>query len=83
MATSKNIKSYHWRRQTNNVAIFTTIIEVIDKPSLKIQQAVIPVTLRVVKSNKLILFLRMDWHTKHAIVINIGNNTLDFTIQRQ
>src|ERR1044072_8834597 len=64
----------------NNI---TTMIEVIDEPPLKIQQAVVPVTLRVVKSLKPILLLEMDWHTKHAVVTNVGNNTLDFTAQGQ
>ena len=59
----------------NNI---TTIIEVINKPSLKIQQAVVFVILRVVKSSKLILLLRIDWHIKYAVVINVGNNILDF-----
>ena len=43
----------------------------------------VPVTLRVVKSLKPILLLGMDWHTKHAVVTNVGNNTLDFTAQGQ
>ena len=60
----------------NNI---TTMIGIIDEPLLKIQQAVVPITLRVVKSSKPILLLGMDWHTKHAVVTNIGNNTLDFT----
>src|ERR1043165_3305744 len=64
----------------NNI---TTMIEVIDEPPLKIQQVMVPVTLRVVKSLKPILLLGMDWHTKYAIVTNVGNNTLDFTTQGQ
>ena len=64
----------------NNI---TTMIGVIDEPSLKIQQAVVPITLRIVKSPKPILLLKMDWHTKHAVVTNVGNNTLNFTAQGQ
>src|ERR1044071_10019616 len=64
----------------NNI---TTMIGVIDEPPLKIQQAEVPVTLRVVKSLKLILLLGMDWYTKHAVVTNVGNNTPDFTAQGQ
>jgi hypothetical protein len=59
------------------------MIGVIDKPLLKIQQAVVPVTLKVVKSTKLILLLRMDWHTKYAVVTNIDKQTLNFTFQGQ
>jgi len=64
----------------NNI---TTMIGVIDEPPLKIQQAAVPVTLRVVKSLKPILLLGMDWYTKHAVVTNVGNNTLDFMAQGQ
>ena len=64
----------------NNI---TMMIEIIDKPSLKIQQAVMPVILRVVKSNKLILLLKMDWHTKYTVVTNVSNNILDFMVQEQ
>src|ERR1044071_5283402 len=62
----------------NNVITMTGVVE--DLP-LKIQQAVISITLRVVKSPKLILLLGMDWHIKYAVVTNIGQRTLDFTIQ--
>src|ERR1044071_10078765 len=64
----------------NNI---TTMIGVIDEPPLKIQQAVVPMTLRVVKSLKAILLLGIDWHTKHVVVTNIGNNTLNFMAQGQ
>ena len=64
----------------NNI---TTMIGVVDEPPLKIQQTVVPIILRVVKSTKPILLLGMDWHTKHAVITNIGNNTLDFTAQGQ
>ena len=64
----------------NNI---TTMIGVINEPPLKIQQAVVPVILRVVKSPKPILLLGMDWHTKHAVVTNVSNNTLDFITQGQ
>lgn len=43
----------------------------------------IPVTLRVVKSAKLILLLGMDWHIKYAVTTNINQKTLDFTVQGQ
>ena len=62
----------------NNI---TTMIGVINELPFKIQQAIVLVTLRVVKSQKPILFLGMDWHIKHAVVTNVGNNTLDFTAQ--
>src|SRR5688572_27555367 len=64
----------------NNV---TTMIGVVDEPPLKIQQAVVSVTLRVVKSTKPILLLGMDWHTKYAVVTNVSQKTLEFTAQGQ
>ena len=57
------------------------MIGVIDKPSFKIQQAVVSIILKVVKSNKLILLLKMNWHIKHIVVTNIDNNILDFMAQ--
>src|SRR5687768_9491365 len=61
----------------------TTMIGVIDEPPLKIQQAMVTITLRVVKSTKPILLLGIDWHTKYAVSTNVSDRTLDFTTQGQ
>ena len=61
----------------------TQIAGVIEDASLQIQQAKVPIHLRVVESQKPLLLLGMDWHKKYKVFINIQDNTLEFTTQGQ
>src|ERR1044071_9049018 len=61
----------------------TQVIGVIEDAPIKIQQAKVPIHLRVVESAKLILLLGMDWHKKYQVMINVSEQTLEFTTQGQ
>ena len=56
---------------------------VIENASLQIQQAKVPIHLRVVESNKPLLLLGMNWHKKYKVLTNVQDNILEFTTQGQ
>ena len=61
----------------------TQVIGVIEDAPIKIQQAKVPIHLRVVESAKPILLLDMDWHKKYQVLVNVSEQTLEFTTQGQ
>src|ERR1044071_5939747 len=61
----------------------TQVAGVIEDAPLQIQQAKVPIHLRVVESTKPLLLLGMDWHKKYKVLTNVGDNTLEFTTQGQ
>src|ERR1043165_8464093 len=61
----------------------TQVVGVIEDAPIKIQQARVPIYLRVVESTKPILLLGMDWHKKYSALVNVTEQTLEFTTQGQ
>ena len=61
----------------------TQVIEVVEDAPIKIQQAKVPIHLRVVESTKPILLLGMDWHKKYQMMTNVSEQMLEFTSQGQ
>src|ERR1044071_8554428 len=61
----------------------TQVVGIIEDAPFKIQQAKVPIHLRVVESAKPILLLGMDWHKKYLALVNVLEQTLEFTTQGQ
>src|ERR1044071_1230766 len=61
----------------------TQVVGIIENASIKIQQAKVPIHLRIVESTKPILLLGMDWHKKYQALVNVSERTLEFTTQGQ
>ena len=49
----------------------TQVVGIIEDAPIKIQQAKVPMHLRVVESAKPILLLGMDWHKKYQVLVNV------------
>jgi predicted aspartyl protease len=84
LANKLNLQIDNNERQTVNALNNSVqIIGAIEDPPIQIGQAQVPISLRVIDSDKETLLLGMDWYKKYHVNLMIADKLVEFTAQGQ